>query len=166
MALQIGIRSFRVAGLLLAGLLAYDVFWVFGSPDVVGENVMLTVATSPMITGPMRLLFPRALGGVGEVRVALATRCREPMSTSHIPPARIYCLLPTPVGWLAASPLYFLSAACDCTVCHVPWPSVSDLMVCLLCSDCLPLLKTHVSVLCIHHCPTGGRLPLLPAGPG
>jgi len=62
----IGIRSFRVAGLLLVGLLAYDVFWVFGSPDVVGENVMLTVATSNMITGPTRLLFPRTPGGLGE----------------------------------------------------------------------------------------------------
>lgn len=30
----IGPRSFRTAGLLLLGLLAYDVFWVFGSPKV------------------------------------------------------------------------------------------------------------------------------------
>lgn len=41
-------------------------FRVFGSPDVVGDNVMLTVATSDMITGPTRLLFPRGAGGVGE----------------------------------------------------------------------------------------------------
>lgn len=33
---------------------------------VVGENVMLQVATSDLITGPTRLLFPRAPGGVGE----------------------------------------------------------------------------------------------------
>ncbi|KAL6744843.1 peptidase A22B, signal peptide peptidase, partial [Haematococcus lacustris] len=64
---NIGIRSFRVAGrTMLAGLLLYDVFWVFASPSVVGDNVMLTVATSDLITGPSRLLFPRAPGGVGE----------------------------------------------------------------------------------------------------
>lgn len=28
----VGLRSFRTAALLLLGLLAYDVFWVFGSP--------------------------------------------------------------------------------------------------------------------------------------
>lgn len=33
---------------------------------VVGENVMLQVATSDIIVGPTRLLFPRAPGGVGE----------------------------------------------------------------------------------------------------
>ncbi|WIA37495.1 hypothetical protein OEZ86_014409 [Tetradesmus obliquus] len=62
----VGLRSFRTAALLLVGLLAYDVFWVFGSPAVVGDNVMLTVATSDMIVGPTRLLFPRAPGGIGE----------------------------------------------------------------------------------------------------
>jgi hypothetical protein len=35
---------------------------------VVGDNVMLTVATSDMVVGPTRLLFPRAPGGMGEVR--------------------------------------------------------------------------------------------------
>eukprot|EP00983_Pelagomonas_calceolata_P004712 154616-Pelagomonas_calceolata.AAC.1 len=49
---------------------------VFGSPSVVGNNVMLTVATSDVITGPSRLLFPRELGGVGEVRsVRVWARC-------------------------------------------------------------------------------------------
>lgn len=43
-----------------------DVFWVFASPKVVGENVMLTVATSSILSGPTRLLFPRAAGSVGE----------------------------------------------------------------------------------------------------
>jgi hypothetical protein len=32
----------------------------------VGENVMLQVATSDLITGPTRLLFPKPPGGVGE----------------------------------------------------------------------------------------------------
>jgi hypothetical protein len=36
---------------------------------VVGDNVMLTVATSDMVVGPTRLLFPRAPGGIGEVRI-------------------------------------------------------------------------------------------------
>ena len=35
------------------GLLLYDVFWVFGSPEVFDDNVMLTVATSNMITGAL-----------------------------------------------------------------------------------------------------------------
>eukprot|EP00775_Hariotina_reticulata_P010035 gene10035-10191_t len=62
----VDIKSFRAAGLLLLGLMAYDVFWVFGSPKVVGDNVMLTVATSDLIVGPTRLLFPRGTGGTGE----------------------------------------------------------------------------------------------------
>ena len=48
------------------GLLAYDVFWVFASPAVVGDNVMLTVATSQLISGPTRLLYPRFSGSMGE----------------------------------------------------------------------------------------------------
>lgn len=35
---------------------------------VIGENVMLEVATSDLVVGPTRLLFPRAAGGIGEVR--------------------------------------------------------------------------------------------------
>eukprot|EP01024_Parvocaulis_polyphysoides_P017632 TRINITY_DN17790_c2_g2_i4.p1 TRINITY_DN17790_c2_g2~~TRINITY_DN17790_c2_g2_i4.p1 ORF type:complete len:502 (-),score=66.56 TRINITY_DN17790_c2_g2_i4:231-1736(-) len=62
----IGLKSFRVATVLLFGLLFYDVFWVFASPTVVGENVMLTVATSDMLQGPTRLMFPKALGSGGE----------------------------------------------------------------------------------------------------
>ena len=43
-----------------------DVIWVFGSSHFVGENVMMTVATSDIINGPTRLLFPRVPGSVGE----------------------------------------------------------------------------------------------------
>ncbi|KAG2425833.1 hypothetical protein HXX76_013458 [Chlamydomonas incerta] len=68
----IGPRSFRTAGLLLLGLLVYDVFWVFGSPKVIGDNVMLTVATSDVITGPTRILFPRIPGGGSTAEPAAA----------------------------------------------------------------------------------------------
>ena len=67
MSLQLlGLRSFKAAGVMLFGLLAYDVFWVFGSPKVIGDNVMLAVATSDALTGPTRLLFPRFSGSIGE----------------------------------------------------------------------------------------------------
>ena len=56
----IGFRSFSVGAILLCGLLAYDVFWVFGSPSVVGSNVMMEVATQSGPVGPSRLLFPIA----------------------------------------------------------------------------------------------------------
>lgn len=62
----LGLKSFRTGAVMLAGLLLYDVFWVFGSPSVIGDNVMLTVATSDIVSGPTRLLFPRMAGGTGE----------------------------------------------------------------------------------------------------
>ena len=62
----VGLRSFRTAGLMLVGLMAYDLFWVFGSPSAIGENVMMKVATSDIVTGPMRLLYPRIPGGTSE----------------------------------------------------------------------------------------------------
>lgn len=62
----LGLKSFKAAGVMLFGLLAYDVFWVFGSPKIIGDNVMLAVATSDALTGPTRLLFPRFSGSIGE----------------------------------------------------------------------------------------------------
>ncbi|CAK0737011.1 hypothetical protein CVIRNUC_000840 [Coccomyxa viridis] len=62
----LGLKSFKAAGVMLFGLLAYDVFWVFGSPKVIGDNVMLAVATSDALTGPTRLLFPRFSGSISE----------------------------------------------------------------------------------------------------
>jgi minor histocompatibility antigen H13 len=62
----VGLSSFRAAGVLLVGLLLYDVYFVFGSAKTLGENVMLTVATSDILVGPTRLLFPRIPGSVGE----------------------------------------------------------------------------------------------------
>ena len=57
----IGFNSFRTAALTMSGLLAYDVFWVFGSKAAVGQNVMLAMATSEVLAGPVRLLFPHAI---------------------------------------------------------------------------------------------------------
>ncbi len=58
---------------------------VFGSPKVMdnGDNVMLTVATSEIITGPSRLLFPRAPGGMGEVRLYTHTHKHTHTHTKH-----------------------------------------------------------------------------------
>ncbi|MCO5563084.1 hypothetical protein L7F22_016720 [Adiantum nelumboides] len=54
----LSLGSFMTAAAMLCGLLLYDVFWVFGSPHVFGDNVMLTVATSTAFEGPMKLVFP------------------------------------------------------------------------------------------------------------
>jgi minor histocompatibility antigen H13 len=55
----LSLGSFVTAAALLAGLLCYDVFWVFGSPSVIGDNVMVTVATSKsFLSSPMMLQFP------------------------------------------------------------------------------------------------------------
>ncbi len=62
----LGLKSFKAAAVMLGGLALYDIFWVFGSPKVIGDNVMLAVATSDILTGPTRLLFPRFSGSLGE----------------------------------------------------------------------------------------------------
>ena len=49
------VGNFKIAIGLLAGLLVYDVFFVFGT------DVMLTVAKN--IDGPIKLLFPKEAGG-------------------------------------------------------------------------------------------------------
>jgi minor histocompatibility antigen H13 len=78
----VGLRSFRAAALLLCGLLAYDVTWVFASPHFApgGDNVMLEVATSDQIVGPTRLLFPRASGGPATAEAALREGASFPFS--------------------------------------------------------------------------------------
>ncbi len=43
------------------GLLVYDVVWVFLSPSFAGGNVMLTVATSDIFSGPTRSNLPPSL---------------------------------------------------------------------------------------------------------
>ncbi|CAI5481826.1 unnamed protein product [Closterium sp. Yama58-4] len=56
---MLSLRSFAVASAVLVGLLLYDVFWVFGSSPIFGDNVMVTVATADALVGPMKLVFPR-----------------------------------------------------------------------------------------------------------
>lgn len=55
----LSLGSFATAAAMLCGLLLYDVFWVFGSSHVFGDNVMVTVATSSAFDGPMKLIFPQ-----------------------------------------------------------------------------------------------------------
>jgi minor histocompatibility antigen H13 len=78
----VGLRSFRAATLLLCGLLAYDVTWVFASPlfSPGNENVMLEVATSDQIVGPTRLLFPRAAQGAVTAAQAMREGASFPFS--------------------------------------------------------------------------------------
>jgi minor histocompatibility antigen H13 len=55
----IALDSFITGSILLAGLFVYDVWWVFGSQHVFGDNVMVEVATS--FDGPIKIVFPRNL---------------------------------------------------------------------------------------------------------
>ncbi|GAA5983656.1 hypothetical protein JCM10908_000371 [Rhodotorula pacifica] len=55
----IALDSFITGSILLAGLFVYDVWWVFGSKHVFGDNVMVEVATS--FDGPIKIVFPRNL---------------------------------------------------------------------------------------------------------
>lgn len=64
------IRSLQLPKLLtgavmLMGLFVYDVFWVFGSKEIFGSNVMVTVALG--VEGPVKLLFPKVLTGCGKL---------------------------------------------------------------------------------------------------
>lgn len=52
----VGLKSFRVAGVMLVGLLLYDVFWVFGSPSAIGDNV----SALAWGVGTLQLLQPEA----------------------------------------------------------------------------------------------------------
>ncbi|GAA5875876.1 hypothetical protein JCM3774_001109 [Rhodotorula dairenensis] len=55
----VALDSFITGSILLAGLFVYDVWWVFGSKHVFGDNVMVEVATS--FDGPIKIVFPRNL---------------------------------------------------------------------------------------------------------
>ena len=61
---MLGLGSYAIGCILLAGLFVYDVFWVFGT------EVMVSVAKG--LNAPVKILFPKALGvkcstlGVGD----------------------------------------------------------------------------------------------------
>jgi len=63
---MIGLSTIKVGAIMLIGLFFYDVFWVFGSKSVFGSNVMVSVATG--VEAPIKLMFPRDLGGCGILR--------------------------------------------------------------------------------------------------
>lgn len=61
-----GLEDFKSGVVLLAGLFFYDIFWVFGSSRVFGDNVMVSVAKQ--FDGPIKLIFPRFLhAGPGDM---------------------------------------------------------------------------------------------------
>jgi minor histocompatibility antigen H13 len=63
---MISLPKFKVGAIMLCGLFVYDIFWVFGSKAVFGSNVMVSVATG--VEAPIKLNFPRDLGGCGTLR--------------------------------------------------------------------------------------------------
>merc|ERR1719382_1714703 len=66
---MIDLSSYRAGAIMLVGLFFYDVFWVFGSKPVFGSNVMVSVAKG--VEAPIKLMFPRALGGCGTLQHAM-----------------------------------------------------------------------------------------------
>eukprot|EP00933_Yihiella_yeosuensis_P010236 TRINITY_DN11658_c0_g1_i1.p1 TRINITY_DN11658_c0_g1~~TRINITY_DN11658_c0_g1_i1.p1 ORF type:complete len:499 (+),score=111.51 TRINITY_DN11658_c0_g1_i1:68-1564(+) len=60
---MIPLSSFKAGAIMLIGLFFYDVFWVFYSKGIFGANVMVSVAKG--IEAPIKLLFPRKMGGCG-----------------------------------------------------------------------------------------------------
>eukprot|EP00930_Biecheleria_cincta_P087757 TRINITY_DN7698_c1_g3_i1.p1 TRINITY_DN7698_c1_g3~~TRINITY_DN7698_c1_g3_i1.p1 ORF type:complete len:529 (+),score=94.51 TRINITY_DN7698_c1_g3_i1:84-1589(+) len=62
---MISLSSYKTGAIMLVGLFFYDVFWVFGSKSVFGSNVMVSVAKG--VEAPIKLMFPRALGGCGKL---------------------------------------------------------------------------------------------------
>lgn len=63
---MIGLSSYKTGAIMLIGLFFYDVFWVFGSKAIFGSNVMVSVATG--VEAPIKLMFPRHLGGCGDLK--------------------------------------------------------------------------------------------------
>lgn len=56
----LALSDFVSGVVLLSGLFFYDIFWVFFSKQVFGDNVMVSVAKQ--FDGPIKLIFPRFLG--------------------------------------------------------------------------------------------------------
>mmetsp|Transcript_12855 Transcript_12855/g.39546 ORF Transcript_12855/g.39546 Transcript_12855/m.39546 type:complete len:387 (+) Transcript_12855:107-1267(+) len=56
----IALEDYKSGAILLGGLFFYDIFWVFGSTRVFGDNVMVAVAKQ--FEGPIKLVFPKYAG--------------------------------------------------------------------------------------------------------
>ncbi|GAA5984411.1 hypothetical protein JCM5350_003352 [Sporobolomyces pararoseus] len=53
--------SFATASILLAGLFFYDIWWVFGSKAVFGENADVMVSVAKSFDAPIKIVFPKDL---------------------------------------------------------------------------------------------------------
>lgn len=62
----LAVGDFPTAVVLLLGLFLYDIFWVFGSEAVFGDNVMVSVARG--IDGPFKFVFFRPRTSPGAAR--------------------------------------------------------------------------------------------------
>eukprot|EP00188_Purpureofilum_apyrenoidigerum_P001838 Plantae.Rhodophyta-Purpureofilum_apyrenoidigerum.ctg20584.p1 GENE.Plantae.Rhodophyta-Purpureofilum_apyrenoidigerum.ctg20584~~Plantae.Rhodophyta-Purpureofilum_apyrenoidigerum.ctg20584.p1 ORF type:complete len:374 (+),score=69.61 Plantae.Rhodophyta-Purpureofilum_apyrenoidigerum.ctg20584:98-1219(+) len=60
----IALEDFKSGAILLSGLFFYDIFWVFGSSRVFGDNVMVSVAKQ--FEGPIKLVFPKFVGALAK----------------------------------------------------------------------------------------------------
>lgn len=60
---SLSLGNYRNGAILLLGLFFYDIFWVFFSEGIFGDNVMVEVATN--LDEPIKLLFPASLPGNG-----------------------------------------------------------------------------------------------------
>jgi len=68
---SLSLGNYRNGAILLLGLFFYDIFWVFYSEGVFGDNVMVSVAQN--LDEPIKLLFPMSLPGNGTT-VSLALK--------------------------------------------------------------------------------------------
>eukprot|EP00924_Labyrinthula_sp_SR-Ha-C_P006291 snap_masked-scaffold_31-processed-gene-2.43-mRNA-1 protein AED:0.05 eAED:0.62 QI:0/-1/0/1/-1/1/1/0/464 len=66
---QLNLSSYKTGAVLLLGLFFYDIFWVFFSEGIFGDNVMVKVATS--IDAPIKLLFFRNQDSCGTFQYSM-----------------------------------------------------------------------------------------------
>eukprot|EP00415_Alexandrium_ostenfeldii_P002078 UN2078 len=66
---KIATSNAKTGAIMLLGLFVYDIFWVFGSKQVFGSNVMVTVAKG--VEAPIKLMFPRSVNGCGNLEFSM-----------------------------------------------------------------------------------------------
>ena len=97
----VGLSSFRAGCVALVGLACYDALAVFASGAFTsdGQSVMLAVASSDVLAGPTRLLFPQDAAALAAKAAAaaaaspLALPLEPASSTSSLPPGFGFSLL-------------------------------------------------------------------------